>query len=103
MDLHHLLLPYRRRHRGVGFGFLDRLLLRSDRLGAEGDELKINKMKADSIKEAISRIESMRAGTWTAEQDKKTWTELPKGRETESRYYNHLRCELQARASEGAI
>ena len=65
--------------------------------------MKVNKMKGDSIKEAISRLESMRAGTWTAEQEKKTWTELPKGRETESRYYNHLRCELQARASEGAI
>lgn len=65
--------------------------------------MKINKLKTASIKEAIDRLEAMRAGKWTVEQDKKTWTEFPKGRETGSLYYKHLRTEIQARASEGAI
>ena len=65
--------------------------------------MKINKMKTASIKEAIDRLEAMRAGKWTAEQDKKTWIEFPKGRETGSLYYKHLQTEIQARASEGAI
>lgn len=65
--------------------------------------MKINKMKTASIKEAIDRLEAMRDGKWTAEQDKKAWAEFPKGRETESLYYKHLRTEIQARASEGAI
>jgi hypothetical protein len=60
-------------------------------------------MKSASIKEAISRLEAMRDGKWTTEQDKRTWTEFPKGRETESLYYQHLKSEIQARASEGAI
>jgi hypothetical protein len=87
----------------LGVGFLGGLLLRPHRLGTKGAELKINKMKTDSIKEAINRLEAMRAGKWTAEQDKKTWAELPKGRETGSLYYQHLKNEIQARASEGAI
>jgi len=65
--------------------------------------LKINKLKTASIKEAIDRLEAMRSGKWTAEQDKKTWSEFPKGRETGSLYYKHLQSEIQARASEGAI
>ena len=65
--------------------------------------MKINKMKTSSIKEAINRLEAMRDGKWTAEQDKKTWSEFPKGRETGSLYYKHLQYEIQARASEGAI
>lgn len=103
MDSHHRLCPTWRRDGGVGSGFLGGLLLRPNRLGAEGAELKINKMKTASIKEAIDRLEAMRAGKWTAEQDKKTWTEFPKGRETGSLYYRHLKSEIQARASEGAI
>lgn len=65
--------------------------------------MKVNQMKTQSIKEAIARLESMRDGKWTKEQDKKTWSELPKGRETASLYYRHLKNEIQARASEGAI
>ena len=65
--------------------------------------MKINKLKTTSIKEAIDRLEAMREGKWTAEQDKKTWSEFPKGRETGSLYYKHLQAEIQARASEGAI
>ena len=65
--------------------------------------MKINKLKTTSIKEAIDRLEAMREGKWTAEQDKKTWSEFPKGRETGSLYYKHLKTEIQARASEGAI
>ena len=103
MDPHHRLCPNRLRDGGVGSGLLGGLLLRPNRLGAEGAELKINKMKTASIKEAIDRLEAMRSGKWTAEQDKKTWTEFPKGRETGSLYYKHLQSEIQARASEGAI
>ena len=65
--------------------------------------MKINKLKTTSIKEAIDRLEAMREGKWTAEQDKKTWSEFPKGRETGSLYYKHLQTEIQARASECAI
>jgi hypothetical protein len=65
--------------------------------------MKINQMKTKSIKEAIDRLEAMRDGKWTKEQDKKTWSEFPKGRETESHYYRHLKTEIQARASEGAV
>jgi hypothetical protein len=65
--------------------------------------MKINQMKVQSIKEAIARLESRRDGKWTKEQEKKNWTEFPKGRETESLYYRHLKTEIQARASEGAI
>lgn len=101
MDPHHRLCPNRLRDGGVGSGFHSGLLLRPHRLGAEGAELKINKMKTASIKEAIDRLEAMRSGKWTAEQDKKTWTEFPKGRETGSLYYKHLQSEIQARASEG--
>ena len=104
MDQHHSLLSFRRGDWGVGLGFLGGLLLRPYRLGAEGaNRLKINKMKTASIKEAINRLEAMRDGKWTTEQDKKTWSEFPKGRETQSHYYKHLRNEIQARASEGAI
>ena len=103
MDPHRRLCPTWRRDGGVGSGFPSGLLLRPNRLGAEGAELKINKMKTASIKEAIDRLEAMRSGKWTAEQDKKTWTEFPKGRETGSLYYKHLQTEIQARASEGAI
>jgi len=104
MDPHHRLCLVWRRAGGVGSRFLGGLLLHSHRLGAEGaNRLKINKMKTASIKEAIDRLEAMRSGKWTAEQDKKTWSEFPKGRETGSLYYKHLRNEIQARASEGAI
>ena len=103
MDPHRRLCPNWRRDGGVGSGFHSGLRLHANRLGAEGAELKINKMKTASIKEAINRLEFMRDGKWTAEQDKKTWTEFPKGRETGSLYYKHLQAEIRARASEGAI
>ena len=60
---------------------------------------KINKMTAGAIKEAIARLESMKSGTWTQEQDKKTWGEFPKGNETPSRYFKHLKEELARRTS----
>ena len=104
MDSHHRLCPTWRRDGGVGSGFFGRLFLRGHRLDTQGaDRLKINKLKTTSIKEAIDRLEAMREGKWTAEQDKKTWSEFPKGRETGSLYYKHLQTEIQARASEGAI
>jgi len=103
MDKHNCLLLARRGSWSVGSCFYDRRFLRPCGLGAERDELKINQMKTQSIKEAISRLEAMRDGKWTKEQDAKTWSELPKGRETESLYYRHLKTEIEARASEGAI
>jgi hypothetical protein len=42
--------------------------------------MKINKMKTKAIKEMIARLETMISGNYTTEQDKKNWTQLPKGR-----------------------
>lgn len=103
MDSHHRLHLDRSRDGSVWNSLCGRFHLHSNRLGAKGAELKVNKMKTASIMQAINRLEAMRDGKWTTEQDKKTWTEFPKGRETGSQYYKHLKTEIQARASEGAI
>ena len=59
--------------------------------------MKINKMKSQAIKEMIARLETMMSGNYTKEQDKKNWSRLPKGRETGSRYFKHLKEELGRR------
>ena len=59
--------------------------------------MKINKMKLQAIKEMIARLETMMSGNYTKEQDKKNWTQLPKGRETGSEYFKHLKEELARR------
>lgn len=59
--------------------------------------MKINKMKSQAIKEMIARMKTMISGNYTKDQDKKNWTELPKGRETGSQYYKHLKEELGRR------
>jgi signal transduction histidine kinase len=58
---------------------------------------KINQMKTQAIKEVIARLETMKSGNYTKEQDKKNWSELPKGRETMSHYFKHLKEELGRR------
>lgn len=60
---------------------------------------KINQMKTQAIKEAIARLDSMQSGKYTKEQDKKTWSEFPKGRETMSHYFKHLKEELGRRTA----
>jgi len=61
--------------------------------------MKINKMKTQAIKEMIARLETMISGNFTTEQDKKNWTQLPKGKETGSQYFKHLKQELGRRTS----
>ena len=61
--------------------------------------MKINKMKSQAIREMIARIETMMSGNYTKEQDKKNWTQLPKGKETGSQYFKHLKEELGRRTA----
>ena len=56
--------------------------------------MKINQMKTEAIRETMKKLESTK---------EKVGGKLEKGRETESKYYQHLKTELQARASEGAV
>jgi len=61
--------------------------------------MKINKMKTKAIKEMIARLETMISGNFTKEQDKKNWTQFPKGKETGSQYFKHLKQELGRRTA----